>query len=377
MNICLIASTPVPPQEGIGHYVWNLSRFLLRQGHTVQIITRGSWGRTQREEREGIIIWRPTFAPVYPWHVHLHSLFVNQLISRSLSDVDVFHAHSPLPPVIKTRRPILLTVHTPMRADARSIPLRNVQALLVRLQAPVSYRVEQQLLKGATRVAAVARSVASELAEYGLKPETVAVLGNGVDTTMFSPAEVEQTAAPYVLAAGRLGLRKGFEDLIECARIVTEQISDVRFLIAGSGPLEQSLRTQIEKAGLSGRVELLGHIADRQRMAALYRGAAVFVHPAHYEGLPTVLLEAMACGRPVVATAVSGALDVVEPEENGLLTPPKDPAALAGTVARLLADPALGQRLGRAARQTIEARYSWEKVGGRYLQIYRQLLGAG
>ncbi|MEK7328327.1 MAG: glycosyltransferase family 1 protein, partial [Chloroflexota bacterium] len=64
MNICLIASTPVPPQEGIGHYVWNLSRFLSQQGHTVQIITRGGWGRTQREEREGITIWRPTFAPV-------------------------------------------------------------------------------------------------------------------------------------------------------------------------------------------------------------------------------------------------------------------------------------------------------------------------
>lgn len=376
MRICMLTSAPMPPQEGMGHYVWNLSRFLVRQGHSVQIITRGGLGRTHCETREGITIWRPTFVPIYPWHVHLHSLFANQVVARIAPDVDVFHVHSPLTPVIETRRPILVTVHTPMRADVRSIPPRNISSLLVKLQSPVSYGLEQHLFQRAAQITAVAVSVAHELSEYGVEPSRVEVLGNGVDTTTFSPTQAKPDVPPYVLAAGRLGLRKGFEDLIECARLATAQLPNLRFRIAGSGPLESSLRAQITRAGLSDRLELLGHIDDRQRMAALYQRAAVFVHPAHYEGLPTVLLEAMACGRPVVATAVSGALDVIQPGENGLLVPPHDPAEMAAAILRLLADPALAERLGRAARRTVEERYSWEKVGSRYLQLYQQLAEA-
>lgn len=372
----MVASVPLPPQEGMGHYVWNLSRFLVQQGHSVQIITRGGLGRTHCETRDGITIWRPTFVRIYPWHVHLHSLFANRVVARIAPGVDVFHVHSPLPPLIETRRPILLTVHTPMRADVRSIPLRNLLSLLVKLQAPVSFGLETQLLRRAARITATATSVAHELREYGIDSARVAVLGNGVDTAMFSPAQVKVEEPPYVLAAGRLGLRKGFEDLIECARLATAQLPNLRFRIAGNGPLENALRAQIARAGLDGCMELLGHIDDRQHMAALYQRAAVFVHPAHYEGLPTVLLEAMACGRPVVGTAVSGALDVIQSGENGLLVPPQAPAEMAAAILRLLADPDLCRRLGHAARETVEARYSWEKVGAHYLQLYQQLAEA-
>jgi glycosyltransferase involved in cell wall biosynthesis len=373
MNICMVASVPLPPQEGMGYYMWNLARQLTQQGHRPQIITRGSLKGTQHQICEGIEIWRPTFVPLYPWHVHLHSLFVNQLVARLESDIDVFHVHSPLPPIIKTRRPILLTVHTPLRADVRSIPLRDISALLVKLQAPVSYWIEQRLFQQARQVVAVAASVAQELSEYGLNPTSVEVLGNGVETTLFEPANTKPEA-PYVLAVGRLGLRKGFEDLIECARLVLQHIPEVRFRIAGTGPLEKSLRTQIARAGLSAQVELLGHISDRREIIRLYQHAAVFVHPAHYEGLPTVLLEAMACGRPVVATAVSGALDVIQSEVNGLLIPPHNPSKMATVILRLLSDPELANHLGQAARRTVETHYSWDRVSARYSQLYRQLV---
>jgi glycosyltransferase involved in cell wall biosynthesis len=125
---------------------------------------------------------------------------------------------------------------------------------------------------------------------------------------------------------------------------------------------------------MKANVILLGHIADHRQMVELYRGAAAYLHPAHYEGLPTVLLEAMACGRPVVATAVSGALDVIQDERNGLLTPPRCPQQLASAVLRLLADPRLGERLGAVALDTIQQRYSWEVVGRSYLDQYRDLL---
>jgi glycosyltransferase involved in cell wall biosynthesis len=121
-------------------------------------------------------------------------------------------------------------------------------------------------------------------------------------------------------------------------------------------------------------VTLLGHIADRAEMVRIYQGAAAYVHAAHYEGLPTVLLEAMACGRPVVATAVSGALDVLQDGYNGLLVSPRNPQQMADSIVRLLQDPALTERLGKAALATIQERYSWHVVSRSYLAQYEALL---
>jgi glycosyltransferase involved in cell wall biosynthesis len=376
MNICMVASAALPPQEGMGYYIWNLSRFLVQQGHTVHIITRGGLGRTECQTHDGITVWRVTFAPVYPMHVHLHGWFANRLVAQLEKDVDVFHLHSPLPAIIQPRCPIVLTVHSPMLAATRALKLRDLTTLLIKLQTPVSISIERQLIRRARQVTVVGSPTVADLREYGIDPLKVEVMGNGVDTEAFRPQPISPELPLQVLAVGRLAVGKGFEDLVECARLVTTQQPKVRFCIAGSGPLEKELRARITQAGLGERMQLLGHIADRTQMKALYQRAALFVHPAHYEGLPTVLLEAMACARPCVATAVSGALDVIQPGENGCLVPPHNPAKMANVILRLLADPALAQRLGDAARRTIEARYSWEVVGAHYVQLYQQLVTA-
>src|SRR5262245_55832903 len=205
MRICMITSAPLPPREGIGFYVWNLSRYLTAQGHQVQIITRGGAGRTSREVVDGITIWRPAFLPTYPFHVHLHSLFVDTVVRRLEPEVDLFHIHTPLVKWLQTSLPTIVTIHTPMKTDAGAIPATNLLGWLIKLQAPVSYQLEQRLFQRADSLVAVARSVAEELRLYGLDPRQISVLGNGVDTTNFSPGECEDTKAePYVLTAGRL-----------------------------------------------------------------------------------------------------------------------------------------------------------------------------
>jgi glycosyltransferase involved in cell wall biosynthesis len=377
MRVCLVTSSPLPPEEGVGFYVWNLARKLVQGGHHVQIITRGMPGRTTRERSGDIIIWRPTFAPLYPLHVHIHGLFVNRLVAHLEEQVDVFHVHSPLPPMLRTHRPMLLTVHTPMRTDARGLSVRDFHSLLIKLQSPVSYDIERRLLRSAAQVAAVAHSVAQELKEYGVDPAEVAVLGNGVDTARFAPNGSEAAHPPYVLAVGRLEQRKGFQDLVEAAQLVCRERPDVQFWIAGKGPMEDALRKAIHEGDLEERVMLLGHVADRERTVKLYQGAALFVHAAHREGLPTVLLEAMACGRPVIATAVSGALDVVVSGENGLLVSPRAPIKMAEAIGRLLSDTPMRDRLGVAARHSVETRFSWDIVGDKYLELYKRLSAEG
>lgn len=374
MNIAMLLSTPLPPREGIGFYAWNLSRYLVRQGHHVHLITRGSPRPTTRQEMDGITIWQPPFLPFYPLHAHLHSLYVDRLLKDLKPELDLLHLHTPLVKAPRTSLPVLVTVHTPMRSESRAIPLDNPLAWLIYLQTPFSLRLERELFRRADRLVAVASSVAYEMRPYGVDPASVAVLGNAADPSIFRPKYNHKRAASYFFTAGRLALRKGLEDLLACAEIVRRVRPEVAFWMAGDGPLKVRLRQKIASRGLDGGVRLLGHVSNRDELAELYRGAIACIQPSHYEGLPTVLIEAMACGCPCIATAVSGALDAIEDGENGLLVPPHDPDALAQAALRLLGDPALRRRLGKAARWTAVNRYSWEVVGRAYLEEYRRLL---
>lgn len=377
MKIGMLLSTPLPPVEGIGFYAWNLARFLVSEGHEVQLITRGQKRQPLFETLDGIPVWRPPFIPLYPIHVHLHSLHIRKLLKKLEPDLDLLHAHSPLVRMPRSRLPVLATFHTPMKADVGSIPWSSSIGLVARMQLPFSISLERTLIKRAAQITAVASSVALELGEYGLDPSAVKVLGNGVDTALFRPAAARPSETPYFLTAGRLGARKGLEDLIDAAALVLQRFPQASFKIAGGGPLQAQLLERIRRLGLDGRVTFLGHIADRCQMAALYQNALAYIHPAHYEGLATVMLEAMACGLPLIATAVSGALDVIREGENGLMAPPHQPGALAAAALRLLEEPALGDRLGAAARRTVCERYDWRIIGQRYLAEYRALLKGG
>ncbi len=375
MRICMISSTPIPPREGIGFYVWNLSHYLTALGHQVDIITRGQMGRMTKRVVDGITIWQPPFLPLYPFHVHVHGLFVDKLVQNLANKVDLFHLHTPLVKWPGSKKPALVTVHTPMKADTGSIPLTNLLGWLIKLQAPFSYRLEQQLFDRANKLTSVAHSVADELAAYGVNPKHVSVLANGVDTNIFFPTlDSKQQHEPYFLTAGRLAPRKGLKDLIACAEHVVKHYPTYRFLIAGGGPLEKELKYEIKRRNLAQNVKLLGHIQNREQLVELYRGATAYVHAAHYEGLPTVLLEAMACACPVVTTAVSGALDVIQNQQNGLLVPAKAPQQLANALIHLIEQPKLAATLGQAAYQTIKERYAWEVVSQNYVAQYESLV---
>lgn len=375
LGVCMILSTPMPPVEGIGFYVWNLSLFLTKLGHQVHIITRGRPAHPSRESINDITIWRPAFLPVFPLHAQVHSFFVGRILREIEPEIDLIHIHTPLVAAPRTKKPILVTVHTALKSDISNIQETGLHSRLIDLQAPFSYAVEKRLFEAAGSLTAVASSVAQELADYHIAPARVHVLGNGVDTRIFHPpSEAFDKTNPYALTVARLAPRKGLMDLIPTAIKVTAEVPGFRFLIAGSGSLKRDLQAEISRHNLEDHVILLGHIDDRARLADLYRQASVYVHPAHYEGLPTVLLEAMACGTPVVATAVSGALDVIEDGQNGLLVPPQAPAQLAKAILRVLNAPQESAAWGAAGAATIRERFSWASISRQYVEHYHQLL---
>jgi len=263
-----------------------------------------------------------------------------------------------------------------MKIATAATPLNNLLGWLIRLQTPVSYQLEQDLFKQARQLVTVAQQTVNDLPTYGLSPAQARALANGVDADIFFPLK-DPSSQPYFLTVGRLAPPKGLEDLIECADQVVKQFPAYRFYLAGSGPQEQSLRAEIARRNLDGHVLLLGHIANRARLVELYQHATAYVQASHYEGLPTVLLEAMACGRPVVSTSVSGALDVIRDGENGLLVLPKAPSQMAQALIRLIQNPTFGERLAQAGLKTVQEHFTWPVITRHYLAAYQRALAGG
>jgi glycosyltransferase involved in cell wall biosynthesis len=186
------------------------------------------------------------------------------------------------------------------------------------------------------------------------------------------PAAVSRSREPgLVVFSGRCEASKGIFDLLEAAGMLRAQVPGLRIECAGDGDLGK-VRRYAESMNLGARVKLRGWLG-KPAAAQLLGRASVFVLPSYAEGLPMSLLEAMAAGCPVVATAVGGIPDLVTDGVDGLLVPPGDPEALADALQQLLQDRAFAARLGNAARETVANRYAAERSLERLEQVYSGL----
>jgi glycosyltransferase involved in cell wall biosynthesis len=196
---------------------------------------------------------------------------------------------------------------------------------------------------------------------YGPAAEGVRRIYNGLELERF-PYKEPRGRVPEIVAVGRLVEKKGFADLIEACSLLRDRGVEVRCRIFGLGEQEPDLRAAVERLGLGNRVRLPGPRPQGDLIKAVGR-AAVFAAPCvvggdgNRDGLPTVLLEAMALGTPCVSTDVTGIPEVLRDGETGLMVPQRDPAALADAIERLLADPELRVRLAGRARRLVEAEF--------------------
>lgn len=194
--------------------------------------------------------------------------------------------------------------------------------------------------------------------DLGIDPDRIRFIYNGLDLGAF-PYRAPDPDAREVLAIGRLVEKKGFEYLIDACRLLADRGERVTCRIIGAGALEQSLRERIATLGLTSSVHLCGPLPQAEIKQAL-RDAALFVAPCvvgadgNRDGLPTVLLEAMALGTPCISTDVTGIPEIITDGDTGLLVGQADPQALGDALSRLLADPPLRARLAHNARRVIE-----------------------
>lgn len=249
---------------------------------------------------------------------------------------------------------------------------------------PVSPTWRHRLLYGTlphaviTTGEAVRRALVQGL---GLEPARVVSIPTGVDLERFAPAKADPAVrralglSPGHFVAGTIAFLRGYKGvdaLVEAAPLVVRGCDEARVLIVGDGPEGTRLDRQIEALGLKDHVRRAGF---RDDVPALLAAVDVVVVPSRAdEGLPQALSQAMAMERPVVATSVGAIPEVVEDGVTGLLVPPGDPQALARAILRLAGDPALRERLGRAARERIVQEHGLDRMLDRTEDLYESLL---
>ncbi len=233
-------------------------------------------------------------------------------------------------------------------------------------------RLERRNARRARRVVVPSEhSRRAAAALYGLPAERLAVVPEGIDLApwdaLLASRPPREAAPPVILSVARQYPRKNTRALVAAMPAVREAVPGARLRVVGGGPMLPALKAQALSLGLGGCVEFLGELAGEEAVRREYLGADVFCLPSLQEGFGIVYLEAMAAGLPIVALRAAATPEVAAEGEVALLAPPRDEAALAGALIRLLRDGPLRARLGAAGRRRAR-RYGWGRVAQRFLE---------
>jgi D-inositol-3-phosphate glycosyltransferase len=363
-------------------HVLELSSALARMGHEVTVWTRRDDDALPDAVpvRPGVVVRHVPAGPARPVHrddlVPYLPAFMRVLDDAWTADPpDVVHGHFWMSGMVALaaaggRFPVVQTFHV-----LGSVKRRHQGADDTSPDGRV--RAELAVARQADRVLATCTDEVFELARMGAPRRRMTVVPCGVDTTEFTPdgPVAPRGERPRLVSLGRLVRRKGVDEVIDAMR----RVPAAELVIAGGGgpgdPDAARLHACAERAGVTDRVRLAGPVA-RGDVPALLRSADVVACVPWYEPFGIVPLEAMACGRPVVASAVGGMQDTVVDQVTGLLVPPRRPDALVAALRDVLGSPTMGAAYGIAGRDRVLARYGWERVAAATAQVYDDVVAA-
>jgi len=245
-----------------------------------------------------------------------------------------------------------------------------------------NWTVGRVVLKDADRVIVVSRKTMEYVLKLGAGMSKTSEMYNGVDTNFFHPMNKEESRDELglpknkmlVLTVRRLVYKNGLGTLIESASLLTRDYPYLLFIVIGKGPNRKLIENRVRELRIEDNIRLAGFVPEKL-LPLYYNAADYFVIPSSSgEGLPLVLLEAMACGLPVIATTVGGTPEIIKDMKNGVLVPPRNPKALAETISKFLSNKELGLAIGEEARKTVEDKFTWEENIRRLQKVYDEFL---
>jgi glycogen synthase len=380
IKVCFV-TREYPPNVygGAGVHIKNLSRELARS-MDVEVRCFGDQDVSEGRLRvKGYQPWsRMCEGAEKKFNSALATFATDLSIVRDPIDADVVHGHTWYAALAGFMARLLYDV--PLVATVHSLePLRPWKEEQLGRSFGLTGWAERVALEAADRVVAVsAQSRGEILAHFDIPPERVVVIHNGIDLETWKPSAAVGTRraygieGDYVLFVGRASRQKGLVHLLEAMKHVDPGVRLVCCTSAADTPeVEREIAARVEE---TPRCLWINTSLREEQYIELYSHCTVFACPSVYEPFGIINLEAMACERPVVASAVGGIPEVVVPWQTGLLVPPADPRALAGALNRVLRDCPLARAMGRAGRRRASEHFSWTAIAARTRGMYEELL---
>jgi glycogen synthase len=381
MKACFV-TREYPPNVygGAGVHVKNLARELAKV-MDVEVRCFGEQDTTEPQLRvKGYQAWsRMWEGQDKLFNSCLGTFSVDLSIVRDKIDADLIHTHTWYASLAGFMGKVLYDI--PFVATVHSLePLRPWKEEQLGKSYHLTAWAERMALEAADRVIAVSHDSQKEILELfpAIKPERVHVIHNGINLDVWQHTSAEATRkawnieGDYILFVGRTTRQKGMTFLIDAMRYVDP---GVRLVCCTSAPDTPAIEEEFsKKVAEQPRVTWINTLLREEQYIELYSNATVFACPSVYEPFGIINLEAMACERPVVASAVGGIKEVVVPEETGLLVPPADPRALADALNRVLRDRDMARRMGLAGRKRVEEHFSWTSIAHKTQRMYQGLL---
>lgn len=365
---------------GIQTHTWKLSLWLHKLGHEVHILTSGKFlGRVQVETREDIQLIRIPYFPGRKLPVlkkYAEEFFFNLSAQRWLRQnaptYDVVHIQGRSGISYAGKRQnigVICTFHGLIYWENKMSLGEKRGIWSDRVHARWASRLERRALQHADAVIVVSNQMRNQLDYLDVKHGSpIYRISNGVDIPVSEIAASQEPAA-ILLFVGRLDPLKGVFSLLEAMKQVKPP---VELVIIGDGGCRSELEKQVAAYQLGGRVRFLGS-QDQESVFSWIRRSFALVLPSRHESQGIVLLEANACGKPVIASRIPGIDEVLEHELNGLMTPVDQPAELAEAINWMYAHPEEARSMGARGLQLVRDRFTWERIAQQTLEIYQQV----
>jgi len=385
----MILSWEYPPRivGGLGRHVYHLATSLASEGIKVHVVTKDYPGAPEYEESEGVHIYRVVSYPPditqedwVPWTLQFNVALLEKAVAvaNDLENINVIHAHDWL--VAHAAASLKHAYKIPLVATIHATEYGRHQGHLPGPMNKLIHQIEWWLTFESVRTICCSQYMMEQITNiFELPPDKVDVIPNGIDSESFKrDVSVDLYRKQYVkpgdklvFFVGRLVYEKGVQTVIEAMTLIINKVPNVTFVVAGSGPHMNQLKSLVTAFNLEDKVKFTGHI-DTDMLSAFYKSADLTVVPSLYEPFGMVVLESMAMGTPTIVADTGGLSEIVVHEETGLKFEPGNPESLAAAMLRILTDKDLAQRLTSDAKAYLGDRYNWDRIANTTLGVYRR-----